>query len=106
MRPRPYVRAINCGSSRPDPLLAGSEYAVASTVMCCPGPRTRAYHSVPWGTPLDARPPPLAVTPAHARRVVGGDAAVLHEPERAGVFVAAAPAADADHLVERRPLRK
>ena len=40
MRPLPKLNVISMGSSRPVPRLEGSEYAVESTFMFLPGPRS------------------------------------------------------------------
>ena len=111
---------MSCGSSRPLPELAGSEYAVASTVMCTRAPQVRvqlvvavhpdfgqAAHDRMGGLANDDRERhALAVAARGPRHRVRDERVVAVVPIGPRVFVARAPAADAEHLVVGSPAGK
>src|SRR5579863_4301059 len=98
------IRWIGVSGGKHGHVLAGSAKCGVKLIRAMHPDVRQPFHNGVFGSAsLDLEWEAISVRTSRAWRIVRDEFAVLEIPHGTGLFGAAAPAADANHLIERRP---
>src|SRR5271157_4408972 len=105
--PGPMIGRIRVSRCEYSHVFTGSTEGSVELIRAVHPDQWQALHNRVFGSArLDLEWEAISVRASRARGIVRDQLALLEIPHRTGLFCPAAPTADADHLIERRPVRE